>query len=87
MQAMRPKMSYAMYSGRFNIVNAPDYLSDPISFTVWAIILVVLVSGLVYGIVYFMGRWKKKGQLKLLDELQYEEKILDLVFSNAKDTL
>lgn len=87
MQLMRPKMSYAMYSGKYNIVNAPSYLSSPVSFTIWVGLFVLVVSGLVYGIVYFMGRWKKKGQMKLIDELQYEEKVFDLVFSNAKDTL
>lgn len=87
MQQMQPKMSYAVYSGRFNIVNAPVYLSSPLTFTLWVAGILLVVAGVVWGIVYFMSRWKRKGQQKLLADLQYEDKILDLVFSNAKDTL
>lgn len=87
MQMMQPKMSYAVYSSKFNIVNAPIYLSNPLTFTLWVAGIMLIVAVIVWTVVSFMSRWKRKGQQNLLEELQYEDKILDLVFSNAKDTL
>lgn len=87
MQMMQPKMSYAVYSSKFNIVNAPIYLSNPLTFTLWVAGIMLIVAVIVRTVVSFMSRWKRKGQQNLLEELQYEDKILDLVFSNAKDTL
>lgn len=87
MQMMQPKMSYAVYSSKFNIVNAPIYLSNPLTFTLWVAGIMFFVAVVVWVVVYFMSKWKRNGQQNLLEELQYEEKILDLVFSNAKDTL
>lgn len=87
MQMMQPKMSYAVYSSKFNIVNAPIYLSNPLTFTLWVAGIMLIVAVIVWTVVSFMSRWKRNGQQNLLEELQYEDKILDLVFSNAKDTL
>lgn len=87
MQMMQPKMSYAVYSSKFNIVNAPIYLSNPLTFTLWVAGIMLIVAVIVWTVVSFMSRWKRKGQQNLLEELQYEDKILDLVFSNAEDTL
>lgn len=87
MQMMQPKMSYAVYSSKFNIVNAPIYLSNPLTFTLWVAGIMLFVAVVVWVVVYFMSKWKRNGQQNLLEELQYEDKILDLVFSNAKDTL
>ena len=87
MQMMQPKMSCAVYSSKFNIVNAPIYLSNPLTFTLWVAGIMLIVAVIVWTVVSFMSRWKRKGQQNLLEELQYEDKILDLVFSNAKDTL
>lgn len=87
MQMMQPKMSYAVYSSKFNIVNAPIYLSNPLTFTLRVAGIMLIVAVIVWTVVSFMSRWKRKGQQNLLEELQYEDKILDLVFSNAKDTL
>lgn len=87
MQLTQPKMSYAVYSTKFKIVNAPVYLSNPLTFLLWVTGILFVVGAVVWCIVYFMSRWKRKGQRKLIEDLQYEDKILDLVFSNAKDTL
>ena len=87
MQTTQPKMSYAVYSTKFNIVNAPVYLSNPLTFTLWVAGILLVVGAVVWCIVYFLSRWKRQGQKKLLADLQYEDEILDLVFSNAKDTL
>ena len=87
MQATFPPMPYAVYSNGFNIVNAPFYLEEPVLFSVQVAIIVLLVALLIYTIVSFMSRWRRKGQMNLLDDLQYEEKVHDLMFSNAQDTI
>lgn len=86
MQMMFPKMSYSNYSNEFQIVNAPFYLEAPLQFAIEVGVLILLIGLITYGIVYTMLRWKWKGQLNLVDELQYEEKVHELMFSDTKDT-
>ena len=86
MQMMFPKMSYAVYSNEFQIVNAPFYLEKPMVFALQVGFLILVIGIFIYGIVYLMLRWRWKGQMNLVEELQYEEKVHDLMFSNAKDT-
>ena len=86
MQMMFPKMAYAVYSNDFHIVNAPFYLEKPLEFALEVGFLILLIGAFIYGIVYLMLRWRWKGQMNLVEELQYEEKVHDLMFSNAKDT-
>ena len=78
---------YSVYSSTFEIVNAPSYLANPMSCALWVGVAIIGVALLVYLIVHFMLRWKRKGQLALVEELQYEEKVHDLIFYNPKDTL
>ncbi|MBR1666828.1 MAG: HAMP domain-containing histidine kinase [Bacteroidaceae bacterium] len=87
MQQMTPKMSYSAYSNRFTIVNAPFYLEEPLQFAIEVGVIVLLIGIVIYVIVYFMLQWKWKGQMNLVEELQYEEKVHDLMFSSAKDTI
>lgn len=87
MQVMHPKMSYGVYSKEYHIVNAPFYLEDPLRFALEIGVIILLIGLIVYVLVYFMLQWKWKGQLNLVEELQYEEKVHDLMFSNAKDTV
>ncbi len=87
MQYMYPKMSYGVYSNQFKIINAPFYLEEPLRFAVEVSLVVLLIGLIIYVIVYFMLKWKWKGQMSLVEELQYEEKVHDLMFSNAKDTI
>ena len=86
MQDMTPKMPYSVYSKDFKIINAPYYLEKPLDFALLVGILTLLVGILVYAIVYFLLKWKWKGQMNLVEELQYEEKVHELMFSNTKDT-
>jgi len=86
MQMMFPKMSYAVYSNEFQIVNAPFYLEKPMVFALQVGFFILVVGLFIYGMVYLMLRWRWKGQMNLVEELQYEEKVHDLMFSNAKDT-
>ncbi|MBO4673825.1 MAG: HAMP domain-containing histidine kinase [Bacteroidaceae bacterium] len=87
MQVMHPKMAYGVYSNQFKIVNAPFYLEEPLRFAIQVGLIVLLIGLIIYFIVYFMLKWKWKGQMSLVEELQYEEKVHDLMFSNAKDTI
>ena len=87
MQAAFPKMSYGAYSNQFEIVNAPFYLEKPLQFALEVGVLVLLVGLIIYLIVYLMLKWRWRGQMTLVEELQYEEKVHDLMFSNAKDTI
>lgn len=87
MQIAFPHMPYGVYSAKFHMVNAPFYLEKPVLFIVNIAALIIFVSLLIYLIFNFMTRWKRRGQKRLLEELQYEEKVHDLMFSNAKDTL
>lgn len=86
MQEMFPKMPYSVYSDNFKIVNAPFYLEKPLEFAVEVGVLILLIGIIIYVIVYAMLQWRWKGQMNLVEELQYEEKVHDLMFSNAKDT-
>lgn len=86
MQMMSPQMRYAEYCNNFQIVNAPSYLDDPLWFSLRMVGFILLAGIIIYGIVYFMIRWRWKGQMGLVEELQHEEKIHDLMFSDAKDT-
>jgi len=86
MQEMTPKMPYSVYSKDFKIINAPFYLEKPLDFALWVGVLILLVGIIVYAIVYVLIKWKWKGQMNLVEELQYEEKVHELMFSNAKDT-
>ena len=87
MQSTFPKMSYGAYSNQFNIVNAPFYLEKPLQFALEVGALVLLIGLIIYLIVYLMLQWRWRGQMNLVEELQYEEKVHDLMFSNAKDTI
>ena len=82
-----PHVPYNAYSSKFHIVNAPYYLENPVMFVVEITVIVLVISFVIYLIVFFMIRWKQRGQNQLMEELQYEEKVHDLMFSNAKDTL
>ena len=86
MQLMFPKMPYGVYSNDFKIVNAPFYLEQPLQFALEVGLLILLVGIVIYFIVYVLLQWKWKGQLNLVEELQYEERVHDLMFSDAKDT-
>ena len=86
MQKMFPKMSYSTYSEDFKIINAPFYLEKPLQFALEVGVLILLIGIIVYVIVYLMLKWRWKGQMSLMDELQYEEKVHDLMFSDSKDT-
>lgn len=87
MQMMHPKMAYGKYSNEFKIVNAPTYLVEPVRFSIGVVCVCLLVLSIVFLAFYLMMNWKKKGQQDLVDDLLYEEKMHELVFSNSKDTL
>lgn len=87
MQIAFPLVPYSAYNAKFHIVNAPSYLENPIMFTVEVGVFILGVLIVIYLVVFLMARWKQRGQKVLLTELQYEEKMHDLMFSNAKDTL
>ncbi len=86
MQMMTPPMQYSKFSNQFTIINAPEHLADPFFFSLKAGGVLLVVIAIIYGIAYSLSRWKRKGQRDLMEELIYEEKIQNLIFSNAKDT-
>ena len=87
MQMVFPHVPYNAYKAKFHIVNAPFYLEQPVLFVVEIVVIVVVISLVIYLIVFLMIRWKQRGQNQLMEELQYEEKVHDLMFSDPKDTL
>lgn len=87
MQMTFPTKPYSLYSSMFEIANAPSYLADPMEFSLWVGVAIMVIGLLVYLIVHFMLKWKRKGQVTLMEELQYEEQVHELIFSNPKDTL
>lgn len=78
---------YEAYRDQFKILNAPFYLEHPILFSLRLGIGLIVIAILVYFVVRFLSRWRRKEQQSLVEELKYEEKIHDLMFSNARDTL
>ena len=87
MQQVFPTKPYNIYSDTFKMVNVPTYLADPIEFAIWIFVIILIIAAIIYGIVFLMLRWKRRGQMTLIEELQYEEQIHDLIFSDPKDTL
>lgn len=87
MQIAFPNAAYGVYSSKFHIVNVPFYLEHPVLFIVGIGLLVLFILVVIYLIVLFLTRWKTRGQKQLMEELLYEEKMHDLIFSNTKDTL
>ena len=86
LQKVFPNTPYGVYGNTFRMVNAPYYLENPVQFSIEIGLALLLVGTIIYFIVYFLLRWKWKGQMTLVQELQYEEKVHDLMFSNAKDS-
>lgn len=82
-----PYVPYSAYTAKFKIVNAPFYLSHSGTFIAIVAGLILLGAGIIYLLFFLMLHWKERGQNLLMEELQYEEKVHDLMFSNAKDTL
>lgn len=80
-------MPYEVYSSQFNIVNVPFYLEHPLLFSLRLGGILLIVSLLIFLIVKFLSYWKKQEQQNAVEELKYEEKVYDLMFSNSRDTL
>ena len=87
LQKSFPSMPYSVVSKYCKLVNVPYYLENPGQFALEVALLVLLIGALIYAVFRFMQHWKWRGQMALVEELQYEEKVHDLMFSNAKDTL
>lgn len=81
-----PEAPYGMYSSKFHIINEPFYLDKPGWFAMLLILGILLMLALIALILRVMLRWKYGKQKKLVAELQYEEKVHDLLFSTTKDT-
>lgn len=87
MQLMNPQLSYGDYSDKFKIINAPYHQEHPILLGVHIMINLVIVSLVIYMIVFLVSRWKRKGEIDMMDNLMYEEKVHDLLFLNSMDTI
>ena len=82
-----PHVPYSAYSSKYHVVNTPFYLENPVMFVVEIVGIALIILAVIYLIVFMMVHWKRRGQNQLLEELQYEEKVHDLMFSDTKDTL
>lgn len=87
MKLFTPQLSYFTHSQQFEIVNAPYHLTYPLGFSIQVLALLFAVIAIIYGIVSSLNKWKRKEQKELVEQLVYEERVHDLVFSNTKDTL
>jgi len=87
LQKVFPTLPYSVISKYCKMVNVPYYLEYPGQFALEVALLLLLIGALIYAVFRFMQHWKWRGQMALVEELQYEEKVHDLMFSNAKDTL
>ncbi len=87
MKKYHPVLKYEDFAGKYHIINAPMALESPIYYH----LVIAVVATIVFLIIIFMAqllyRWRQKGQRALLDDLLYEDKMHDLIFSNSDDTL
>lgn len=89
---MYPELSYRFVLDNYEVtedtlVNAPYYLKNPGLFALWVGVLFLLILFVIYGVYRLLMHWRWSGQMGLVNELQYEENVHDLMFSNAKDTI
>ena len=87
MKKYHPALKYESFSNKYHIINAPMALESPILYY----LIIGVVAAVVFLIITLMAqllyRWRQKGQRELLDDLLYEEKMHNLIFSNSDDTL
>lgn len=87
MKKFKTELKYEKFVDKFNIVNAPYSFEHPTENALMicaGAALLCLVVTLVANILY---TWRRRGQMKLYDDLKYEEKMHSLIFSSGEDTL
>jgi len=87
MKMYNPALRYEDFATKYNIVNAPMAVEKPILYysligmaAAFVFVLITIMAQLLY-------RWRQKGQKELLDDMLYEDKMHDLIFSHSDDTL
>lgn len=82
-----PTLSYSAVRQYAQLVNVPYYLEQPGLFSLWIVLLLLLVASVIYAVVRLLQYWRWHGQMNLVEDLMFEENVHDLMFSNAKDTI
>jgi len=79
-------MSYDEFGNQFTIINAPYSLEHPYLLMLYIAGAIFIVGLLTYIFVRWIGRWRKKSNQAMVAELEWEEKVTQLLFSNTQDT-
>ena len=87
MQKFRPALKYNDFADKYHIINAPMALEKPGLYYLIIFLIVSLVFGFIIIMAQLLYHWRQRGQKALLDDLLYEDKMHDLIFSNSDDTL
>lgn len=79
-------MPYAKYENQYVIIGAPYSIKHPIQ-----LMLITIGSVFLFGIISFffaryISRWRKKSNKTMNDNLEWEEKVTKLIFSNTQDS-
>ena len=87
MKMYHPVLKYEEFAGKYHIVNAPMALENPFLYHFIITIVAIVVFLLVIGMAELLYHWRQKGQRALIDDLIYEDKMHDLIFSDSDDSL
>ena len=87
MKKYSPTLKYENFSNKYHIINAPMALEKPILYYTIIGVLGAIVFAIITLMAQLLYRWRQKGQRALLDDLLYEDKMHNLIFSNSDDTL
>ncbi|MBQ9363665.1 MAG: HAMP domain-containing histidine kinase [Bacteroidaceae bacterium] len=87
MQKLKPALNYELVAGRYNVINAPLALENPMHYLLTIAGIAVLVTGFIAIFGQLLYHWRRRGQNALIDNLVYEEKMHGLLFNDGNDTL
>ena len=87
MQQFSPALKYETFVEKYKIVNVPIALREPVKYSLIIALIALLASGFIAILGQILYHWRKRSQNAILDNLMYEEKMHDLIFSDGNDTL
>ncbi|MBQ9641757.1 MAG: HAMP domain-containing histidine kinase [Bacteroidaceae bacterium] len=87
MQKLKPELKYDLVAEKYNVINAPMALKQPMKYLGIIALIALFASGLVAILGQLLYLWRKRAQNAILDSLVYEEKMHNLIFSDGNDTL
>lgn len=79
-------LPYANYEHQFTIIGAPFSVQHPILLMLITIGSVFLFCIIAFFFARYISRWRKKSNKAMNDNLEWEEKVTKLLFSNTQDS-